>query len=126
MRWRHPILVQHRRHGQHRPFQRPSAAQSRARTTAKKIRIFSIALIVHNSTLDDFKRDSFPGTLKLTTGHAALYAWYLAMYEAWESGNAPWVAALWQAALIATVQAHAIQSHQALAILSMHATAYWS
>lgn len=81
--------------------------------------IFPVTMCVHASTLDAFKADSFAGSLKVVTGHAATYGWFLAMFDALGGQDCIWVAALWQAALTVTLRAHIIDSPEALAILSM-------
>ena len=81
---------------------------------------FSVIFPVHGDKVDFFgKQDSFPGTLKLVTGHVALWGWYLAAFEALDAGNTALVALLWQAALNATIQANVITDTSALALLSM-------
>ena len=82
-------------------------------TMAKEKRMFFTAPFrVHASTLDAFvKKATFPGTLKLVTGHVILYAWYVAMCEALDAGGKAgqdWVLALWQAALTASIHAEII------------------
>ena len=91
-----------------------------AGTAARDRRIlFPVTLCVHASTLDCFKAESFAGSLQVVTGHAAIYGWFLAMFEALCGQDPVWVAALWQAALTVTLQAHIVDSPEALAILSM-------
>ena len=65
----------------------------------------------------------------MVTGHAAVYGWDLAMFEALDQTCAPgaaaatcnkeWVASLWQAALTLTLQGHLVQGVENLAVLSM-------
>ena len=63
--------------------------------------------------------DQFPSSLKLITGHAALWGWYLAAVEAVDDGNAELGAILWEAALPVTVQAHLSMDFLRLALESM-------
>ena len=65
-------------------------------------------------------RDTFPGSLKLVTGHAALWGWYLAAFEALSIDSSEHIALLWQAALTATLQAHISEGPEQLALLSMN------
>ena len=69
--------------------------------------------------MDVFRADTFPGSLKLATGHAALWGWYLAAFEALDAGNTEVVAFLWQAALTATIQANVVTDTSELALLSL-------
>ena len=92
-------------------------------TAARDRRIlFPVTLCLHASTLDGFKGDSFAGSLRVVTGHAAIYGWYVAMCEALGGQDRTWVATLWQAALTVTLQAHIVDSPEALAVLSMKHT----
>ena len=58
---------------------------------------FPVTLDVYASTLGAFQTLTFPGSLNIRTGHAAVYGWHKAMYEALilPDGNATIVAALW-------------------------------
>ena len=98
----------------------------RGGTVAKEKRMFFAAPFqVHASTLDAFvKKATFPGTLKLVTGHVILYAWYVAMCEALDVGGKAgqeWVLALWQAALTASIHADIITDDSSLAVTSLKA-----
>lgn len=97
-------------------------------TVAKGKRVmFPVMLAVHAPSKDDFKGKTFPGSLRVVTGHAAIYAWFLAMYEALDNpvgASTPddvkdGVGALWQAALTVTFQGHIVPTVEDLAILSM-------
>ena len=80
---------------------------------------FPINLCVHAQTVDDFMFDTCPGALQILTGHAAVYAWYLAMHDALRSPKEPWwISALWQAALTVTFQARTLATHE-LALASL-------
>ena len=65
-----------------------------------------VTLDVHASTLGAFQTSTFPGTLSILTGHAALCGWYNAMYKALilPDDNATVVAALWQAAMTVSIK----------------------
>ncbi len=80
---------------------------------------FPVVLCVHAPTLDAFTAATFPGTLDVLTGHAALYGWYLAMTEALIATDLPWIATLWQAGLTVSVQGVLAEDDQSLALLSM-------
>jgi hypothetical protein len=70
---------------------------------------FTVSFAVHAAKADVFaQHDHVASSLKLVTGHVALWGWYLAALEALDAGNTKLVAILWQAALIATIQAHLI------------------
>ena len=59
-----------------------------AGTVAKEKRTrFRTPFHVHDSTLDAFKKTTFPGNMALVTGHVLLYAWFLAMFEALEAAG---------------------------------------
>ncbi len=94
-------------------------------SVAKEKRMFfRVPFHVHASTLDAFKKQTFPGTMGLVTGHVTLYAWYLAMCEALDVGGRAgdeWVLALWQAALTCSIHAEVITDHSALALASLKA-----
>ena len=82
--------------------------------------MFSVVLVVHADKMEALaSRGTFPGSLKLVTGHAALWGWYLAACGALDVGNSEHVALLWQAALTASLQAHILESPEQLALLSM-------
>ncbi len=81
--------------------------------------LFPVTLCAHASTLDDFGAETFPGTLRIVTGHAVIYAWYLAMCEALDSPRKEWVASLWQAALTMGLQGVIAKNPEALAVVSM-------
>ena len=81
--------------------------------------LFPGVMSVHAPTLDSFLAEAFPGNLDVLTGHAAIYAWYLAMYDALEGGHTLWMASLFQAALTVTVRAHVCASTPELAALSI-------
>ena len=107
---------------------KPGASSPGSSSVAKAHRIiFPVTLTVHAPSMTDFKGRAFPSNLRVVTGHAAIYAWFLAMFEALDSPNPvphrqdgnSWVAALWQAALTVTFQAHVVSSKHDLAILSM-------
>ena len=81
---------------------------------------FTVDFVVYAHAVKDLCGQSFfPGTLKLITGHAALWGWYLVAFEALDAGTPDWVALLWQAALTATIQAHIVTDASQLALHSM-------
>ena len=90
-------------------------------TLAKEKRLaFTVQLAVWAPNLDFYSgNDHFPGTMKLVAGHAALWGWYVAAFEALDAGNAELVALLWQAALTVTIQAHIVKERSRLAVLSI-------
>ena len=65
----------------------------------------------------------FPGYLTLVTGHVYLYAWYLGMMDALQSGWLPAVASLWRAGLTVTIRLRAGLSSTDLALLSIQHSA---
>ena len=95
--------------------------QNKSGTIAKEKRVmFPVSLAVWAPNAEFYtSRVTFPGTMKLVTGHVAVWGWYLAMYEALDAGNTEFVAVLWQAALTVTIQAHIIKERSSLAVLSM-------
>ena len=92
-----------------------------AGTLAKERRLkFSVIFPVYGDKVDVFgKHHTFPGTMRLATGHVALWGWYLAALEALDASNTALVALLWQAALTATIQANVVTDTSVLALLSM-------
>ena len=81
--------------------------------------IFPVVLPVHAPRAEELAQATFSGVLRLVTGHAALYGWYVAMFEALDSGSLSWTRKLWQAALTVTIQAHVVSDASSLALLSM-------
>ena len=107
-------------------FRQPSGASSPGETVAKGKRImFPVVLHVHAPSAADFKGKTFPGNLRVVTGHAAIYAWYLAMFEVLDSAVSAGtdvvdrVAALWQAALTVSFCGWIVENTEKLALLSM-------
>ena len=99
---------------------RPSTAGDNPCNLAQKDRIlFPVVLTVCAPKVADLACDTFSGTLRLLTGHASIYGWFLAMFEALEDGPASWVTALWQAALTVTIQSHVLADEAWIAVLSM-------
>ena len=82
---------------------------------------FPVTLDVYASTLGAFQTSTFPGSLNILTGHAAVYGWYKTMHEALilPDGNATIVAALWQAAMTVSIKAAIVTCRQTLAIMSI-------
>ena len=83
---------------------------------------FTVDFVVFAQAVKSFcGHDSFPGTLKLVFGHAALWGWYVAAFEALDAAAPDMVALLWQAALTPTIQAHIVTDTSQLALHSMKA-----
>ena len=98
----------------------PGDDDDKLKLTARDNRIvFPVTLCVYAPKAADLEGKTFPGALRVVTGHTAIYGWYLAMYEALDKGPRSWVAALWQAALTVTIQSHVIADVSSLALLSM-------
>lgn len=60
----------------------------------------------------------FKHTMRLLTGHAYVYGWWRAMFDAVREDRLDFVAALWQCGLTVTLHLRATQSVAALAVLS--------
>ena len=90
-------------------------------TIAKEKRLkFSIVLPVWAQDVHAFKDcTTFPGTMRLVAGHVAIWGWFLAALEALEAGDGESLAALWQAALPATIQANIVNDRSRLAAISI-------
>ena len=102
----------------------PDVSKGRATVANAKRILFSAPLYVYASALDELTKSSFPGTLDLVAGHAAVYGWYLAMFEALNaSGDAAdeWVWARWQAGLTVSLHAQPSALPDALAAASLEA-----
>ena len=82
--------------------------------------VFPVAMLAHVPHREIVRgQPHFPGSLTLVTGHVYLYAWFLGVLRAFQSGNVEAVASLWQAALMVTIQLRAGLSTAELAVLSI-------
>ena len=104
----------------------PDAMKKQSGTVAKDKRVLcSTSSYIQDSLLGGFRKGCFPGTMQLVTGHAALYAWFLALHQALESSDVECVAPFWQAGFTVAIQAHMTWSRttETLRCCSCRATA---
>lgn len=81
--------------------------------------VFPTPLIVHTRGAPvDLSTMEFKHSLRLLTGHAYVYGWWLAMFDALRLERLDVVAALWQCGLTVTLHLRSTQDVPALAVLS--------
>jgi len=90
-------------------------------TRAGRIK-FPGEVYVYASTLDDIKKDVFPGTLDVLVGQPLIFGWHVAMFKALTTSDDSWIARLWQAALTVTMHVVVGKSVEELATDAMIAT----
>ena len=81
--------------------------------------VFRSPIVVIVKDIEGAKADHFKSALKVLTEYASIWAWYKSMFEAINTKNVDWIAALWQAALCVTLHMRVGMSIEDQAVLSM-------
>ena len=99
--------------------QAATLAASQGQTPTVKRLLFPVVVPAHVEKIQIAEASSFNAALPVVAGHVYVLGWYLGMYKAIGQSDAPRVAALWQMALTASVQARVGLTKAQLALWSI-------